>query len=82
VALVLPYVAELVGLVGALLTMSISLILPALMHLLLLGAELPLWQKCLDVAVLALGIVCAVAGASSAAANLQAKVAAAAAVVA
>lgn len=58
--------------------MSISLILPALMHMRLAG-PLPPGLLLLDGCVLLLGLVCAAVGSSSAAASLQAKVAAAAA---
>jgi hypothetical protein len=74
----LPYVTELMALVGALLTMSISLVLPALMHLVLFRAEAPAWLLAADVAVVALGLLCAYVGASSAAASLQQKLTAAA----
>jgi amino acid permease len=69
----LPYVADLMALVGALLTMSISLIIPALMHLKLMRGRLPWWMLLLDVGVLLLGGVCAAVGASSALHNLQLK---------
>jgi hypothetical protein len=75
----LPYVTDLMALVGALLTMTISLILPALMHLVMFKAEAPGWLLAADVAVVALGVLCAYVGASSAAASLQQKLAAAAA---
>jgi amino acid permease len=71
----LPYVTDLMAFVGALLTMTISLILPALMHLRLFKNEAPSWLLVFDVAVVALGVVCAYVGASSAAASLQQKLA-------
>jgi amino acid permease len=64
--------------VGALLTMSISLIIPALMHLKIMGPALKPWQKALDVLALVLGVVCAAVGASSAMGNIQQKMALAA----
>jgi amino acid permease len=79
-ALSLPYVADLMAFVGALLTMSISLIIPALMHAVLLGKQLPWWGLVLDAAVLLLGLVCASVGATSAYQSLQLKLALAAAV--
>jgi amino acid permease len=79
VAAALPYVADLISLVGALLTCSISFILPALMHQSLCGADLPAWQKALDGGVLALGVACAAVGARAALRSLAAKMAAAAA---
>eukprot|EP00878_Enallax_costatus_P046657 GHUV01056905.1.p1 GENE.GHUV01056905.1~~GHUV01056905.1.p1 ORF type:complete len:326 (+),score=68.13 GHUV01056905.1:405-1382(+) len=72
-ALVLPYVAELMAFVGALLTMSISLIIPALMHLALMGHELPWWLLVFDGCVLLLGVACAAVGATSALQCLQVK---------
>ena len=77
-ALSLPYVADLMAFVGALLTMSISLIIPALMHLRIMGPTLNPWQKALDGVVLLLGLVCAAVGASSAMGNIQQKIALAA----
>jgi amino acid permease len=79
VALSLPYVADLMAFVGALLTMSISLIIPALMHLRLLGHTLGPLGQALDGGVLLLGVSCAVVGASSAWINIRQKMAAAAA---
>jgi hypothetical protein len=61
--------------VGALLTMSTSLVLPALMHLALRGGELPGWRLLLDVGVVALGLSCAAVGATSAFSSLQQKLA-------
>lgn len=78
-ALSLPYVADLMAFVGALLTMSISLIIPALMHAVLLGRQLPWWGLVLDGAVLLLGVACAGVGASSACQSLQLKLSMAAA---
>eukprot|EP00882_Tetradesmus_deserticola_P013035 GHRQ01013824.1.p5 GENE.GHRQ01013824.1~~GHRQ01013824.1.p5 ORF type:complete len:123 (+),score=38.29 GHRQ01013824.1:1227-1595(+) len=72
-ALSLPYVADLMAFVGALLTMSISLIIPALMHAVLLRKQLPWWAMLLDGAVLLLGVACASVGASSAYQSLQLK---------
>jgi hypothetical protein len=66
--------------VGTLLTMSISLIIPALMHAVLMRKQLPWWGLMLDGAVLLLGVACASVGASSAYQNLQLKLAMAAAV--
>lgn len=63
--------------VGALLTMSISLIIPALMHAVLMRQRLPLWGLALDAAVLLLGVACASVGATSAYQSLQLKLAAA-----
>lgn len=78
-AAVLPYVADLMSLVGAVLTMTVSLVLPALMHVRLLGAELsPAGVACAG-AVLLLGLLCAAVGAQSAIGSLRAKMAAAAA---
>jgi hypothetical protein len=74
----LPYVTDLMAFVGALLTMSVSLILPALMHLVLFRQEAGPWLLALDVAVVLLGVCCAFVGASSAAGSLQQKLAAAA----
>lgn len=74
----LPYVTDLMAFVGALLTMSVSLILPALMHLVLFRQEAGPWLLALDIAVVLLGVCCALVGASSAAASLQQKLAAAA----
>lgn len=62
--------------VGALLTMSISLIIPALMHASLMRKEMPWWVLGLDCLVLLLGLVCAAVGASSAYQSLQQKLAA------
>lgn len=75
----LPYVAEVMAFVGALLTMSISLIIPALMHAVLLGQELPWWLLLFDGLVLLLGVACAYVGATSALQSLQEKLASAAA---
>ena len=72
-ALVLPYVAEVMAFVGALLTMSISLTIPALMHLALTGHELPWWMLVLDGCVLLLGVACAAVGATSALQSLLVK---------
>lgn len=77
-ALVLPYVAEAMAFVGALLTMSISLIIPAMMHITLMGRELPRWLLLFDACVLLLGVACAAVGATSALQSLQYKLAAAA----
>jgi amino acid permease len=66
--------------VGALLTMSISLIIPALMHAVLMRKQLPWWGLMLDGAVLLLGVACASVGATSAYQNLQLKLAMAAVV--
>lgn len=74
-ALVMPYVAEVMALVGALLTMSISLIIPALMHVALIGRDLPWWLLVLDGCVLMIGVTCAVVGATSAMQCLQEKLA-------
>lgn len=76
-AALLPYVTDLMAFVGALLTMTISLILPALMHLQLFKSDAPSWLLLFDVAVVVLGVVCAYVGASSAASSLQQKLAAA-----
>eukprot|EP00879_Flechtneria_rotunda_P020689 GHRR01021773.1.p1 GENE.GHRR01021773.1~~GHRR01021773.1.p1 ORF type:complete len:153 (-),score=49.82 GHRR01021773.1:649-1107(-) len=72
-ALALPYVADLMAFVGALLTMSISLIMPALMHIKLMWQELPWWGVAFDVLVLLLGVTCAGVGATSALQSLQQK---------
>jgi uncharacterized membrane protein len=83
-AMLLPYVADLMSLVGALLTMSISLVIPPLMHLAIVGhgaGELPWWVCALDAAVVCLGLTCAYVGATSAARSLIAKVTGAAAAV-
>lgn len=77
-ALVLPYVAEVMAFVGALLTMSISLIIPAAMHITLMGRELPWWMLLFDGCVLLLGAACAAIGATSALQSLQGKLASAA----
>jgi amino acid permease len=66
--------------VGALLTMSISLIIPALMHAVLMRKQLSWRGLMLDGAVLLLGVACASVGASSAYQNLQLKLAMTAAV--
>lgn len=59
---------------------SISLIIPAAMHGVLLARtpDAPGWALAVDVGIAVLGIVCAIAGASSAANSLQSKLAAAA----
>lgn len=72
-AMLLPYVTDLMAFVGALLTMTISLILPALMHLQLFKQDMPGWLLVFDCAVVLLGVVCAYVGATSALSNLQQK---------
>lgn len=75
-AMLLPYVTDLMAFVGALLTMTISLILPALMHLQLFKQEAPAGLLLLDCFVVMLGVLCAYVGATSAMTNLQQKLAA------
>jgi hypothetical protein len=74
-----PYVTDLMGLVGAVLTMSISLMLPALFQLKLGGRQLPPGDVARALGVLCLGAACATVGATSAVGSLKAKLAAAAA---
>jgi len=71
VAVSLPYVSDLMSLVGAVLTMSISLTIPALMGMrLLAGGPLHRAGCC---AVILLGLACAAIGATSAAGSLAGK---------
>lgn len=79
-AALLPYVTDLMAFVGALLTMTISLILPALMHMQLFKTDMPGWLLVFDCAVVLLGVACAYVGATSAMGSLQQKLAVAPAV--
>ncbi|GBF90516.1 hypothetical protein Rsub_03512 [Raphidocelis subcapitata] len=79
-AAVLPHVADLMALVGAVLTTSISLMLPAAARLVLAGDELSPGGAAAAAGVMLLGAAIAVVGARSALGSLAGKVGGAAAV--
>lgn len=82
-AMYVPYLAVVMSLIGSVLTVSISVLLPAVLHLVLVhGSSKPnatKFSKAWDYFCVAAGIVCAVSGTTAALKGLAAQIAASAA---
>ena len=57
VALTVPFFAFVMAFIGALLSMSVSVVAPCIFHLAICGARLGPWQVALNVGVAVLGVV-------------------------
>lgn len=75
VARFLPYLSVVMSLVGAFMTIGISIIFPSAANLRMHGKDMTGKQKAWDAFVIVVGVVCALSGTASALQALQAKLA-------
>ena len=73
VARFLPYLSVVMSLVGAFMTIGISIIFPSAANLRLHGEQMTGQQRAWDTFVIVIGVVCALSGTASALQALQAK---------
>ncbi|TVU49615.1 hypothetical protein EJB05_00933, partial [Eragrostis curvula] len=62
VALLFPYFALVMALLGSVFTMLVALILPCACYLSIKKGEVPLWEVCLCITIILIGVVCACVG--------------------